>query len=35
VGRPLLSDSSWARKIHQGRSSELSGFSKEALATLA
>ena len=34
VGRPLLSDSEWARKIHEGRSSELVGFSKEALATL-
>jgi 2,4-dienoyl-CoA reductase-like NADH-dependent reductase (Old Yellow Enzyme family) len=35
VGRPLLADSGWARKIHEGRSAELVGFSKEALATLA
>jgi 2,4-dienoyl-CoA reductase-like NADH-dependent reductase (Old Yellow Enzyme family) len=34
VGRPLLADPWWARKIHEGRSSELRGFSKEALATL-
>jgi len=35
VGRALLSDAGWTRKIHEGRSSELIGFSKEALATLA
>ncbi len=35
VGRVLLSDAEWTRKIHEGRSSELIGFSKEALATLA
>jgi 2,4-dienoyl-CoA reductase-like NADH-dependent reductase (Old Yellow Enzyme family) len=35
VGRVLLSDAAWARKIHEGRSSELIGFSKEALVTLA
>ena len=35
VGRPLIADAGWARKIHEGRSSELSGFSKEALATLS
>jgi 2,4-dienoyl-CoA reductase-like NADH-dependent reductase (Old Yellow Enzyme family) len=35
VGRPLLADSGWARKIHEGRSAELVGFSKEALATLS
>jgi len=34
VGRVLLSDAGWTRKIHEGRSSELIGFSKEALATL-
>jgi 2,4-dienoyl-CoA reductase-like NADH-dependent reductase (Old Yellow Enzyme family) len=35
VGRALLSDAAWARKIKEGRSSELRGFSKEALATLS
>jgi 2,4-dienoyl-CoA reductase-like NADH-dependent reductase (Old Yellow Enzyme family) len=35
VGRVLLTDAAWTRKIHEGRSSELKGFSKEALATLA
>ena len=35
VGRPLLSDSGWAQKIREGRTSELVGFSKEALATLS
>jgi len=35
VGRPLLADSQWVRKIHEARSSELIGFSKEALATLS
>jgi 2,4-dienoyl-CoA reductase-like NADH-dependent reductase (Old Yellow Enzyme family) len=35
VGRALLSDAGWTRKIHEGRSSELVGFTKEALATLA
>jgi len=35
VGRALLSDAGWASKIHEGRSSELRGFSKEALATLS
>jgi 2,4-dienoyl-CoA reductase-like NADH-dependent reductase (Old Yellow Enzyme family) len=35
VGRPLLADAGWPRKIHEGRSSELTGFSKEALATLS
>jgi len=34
VGRALLADADWARKIDEGRSSELRGFSKEALATL-
>ncbi len=35
VGRALLADAGWAREIHEGRSSELIGFSKEALATLS
>ena len=35
VGRALLADAAWARKISEGRSSELRGFSKEALATLS
>ena len=35
VGRPLLADSEWARKIHEGRFSALVGFSKDALATLS
>ncbi|OKS86884.1 NADH:flavin oxidoreductase [Mucilaginibacter polytrichastri] len=34
VGRPLLSDPSWTQKIHEGRTSELKGFSKEALGEL-
>jgi len=35
VGRSLLADAAWARKIHEGHSSDLSGFRKEALATLS
>ena len=35
VGRALIADAEWARKIHEGRSSELVGFTKKALATLA
>jgi 2,4-dienoyl-CoA reductase-like NADH-dependent reductase (Old Yellow Enzyme family) len=35
VGRALLADAGWAQKIHEGRSSELVGFNKEALATLS
>jgi len=35
VGRALLADAEWARKIHEGRASELVGFNKAALATLA
>jgi 2,4-dienoyl-CoA reductase-like NADH-dependent reductase (Old Yellow Enzyme family) len=34
VGRALLADPGWARKVHAGLSSELSGFTKAALATL-
>ena len=35
VGRPLLADAQWTRKIREGRSSELQGFAKDALATLS
>jgi len=28
-------DAAWGRKIHEGHSSELIGFSKESLATLS
>ena len=35
VGRPLLADGTWARKIHEGHESQLGGFSKEALTTLS
>jgi 2,4-dienoyl-CoA reductase-like NADH-dependent reductase (Old Yellow Enzyme family) len=35
VGRALLADAGWVRKIREERSSELIGFSKEALATLS
>jgi 2,4-dienoyl-CoA reductase-like NADH-dependent reductase (Old Yellow Enzyme family) len=35
VGRALLADAGWAKKVSQGRSSELHGFTKEALATLS
>lgn len=35
VGRALLADAGWARKINEGRLSELHGFSKEALSTLS
>jgi 2,4-dienoyl-CoA reductase-like NADH-dependent reductase (Old Yellow Enzyme family) len=34
VGRALLADATWARKIHEGRTTELIGFTKAALATL-
>ena len=34
VGRALLADPEWARKIQEGRATELVGFTKEALATL-
>ncbi len=34
VGRPLLSDPSWAQKIKAGQMDELKGFSKEALGEL-
>ena len=35
VGRALLADADWVRKIEEGRLSELRGFTKEALATLS
>ncbi len=34
VGRPLLADPYWVNKIHQNRTAELKGFTKEALAEL-
>lgn len=34
VGRPLLSDPQWVKKIREERTDELKGFSKEALAEL-
>ena len=34
VGRPLLADPHWAEKIRENRTSELKGFSKEALSVL-
>jgi len=34
VGRPLLADPEWAKKVSEGKTDELKGFSKEALATL-
>jgi 2,4-dienoyl-CoA reductase-like NADH-dependent reductase (Old Yellow Enzyme family) len=34
VGRPILADPEWVKKIKEGRTSELKGFSKEALAQL-
>lgn len=34
VGRSILADPDWVKKIKEGRTSELKGFSKEALAEL-
>ena len=34
VGRPLLSDPFWVKKIKEGRTQELKGFNKSALAEL-
>jgi 2,4-dienoyl-CoA reductase-like NADH-dependent reductase (Old Yellow Enzyme family) len=34
VGRPILADPNWVKKIKEGKTSELRGFSKEALAEL-
>jgi 2,4-dienoyl-CoA reductase-like NADH-dependent reductase (Old Yellow Enzyme family) len=35
VGRALLVDPSWARKLHEGRFDELQPFTREAFATLS
>ncbi|QRK04945.1 NADH:flavin oxidoreductase [Archangium violaceum] len=35
VGRALLADAQWARKVREGRNHELYDFKKEALASLA
>ncbi len=35
VGRALLQDPEWARKIHEGRNDDLLPFTKEALSVLA
>jgi hypothetical protein len=35
VGRALLQDAAWARKIHEGRSELLMDYTAEALKTLA
>jgi 2,4-dienoyl-CoA reductase-like NADH-dependent reductase (Old Yellow Enzyme family) len=35
VGRALLQDAEWARKIHEGRNDDLQPFTKEALGVLA
>ncbi|MES2387262.1 MAG: NADH:flavin oxidoreductase [Bacteroidota bacterium] len=34
VGRPILADPFWPKKIHEGREAELKGFTKEALGEL-
>ncbi len=34
VGRALLADPQWIKKVTEGRTNELKGFTKEALATL-
>lgn len=34
VGRPLLADPNWVKKIREDRTAELKGYSKEALAEL-
>jgi 2,4-dienoyl-CoA reductase-like NADH-dependent reductase (Old Yellow Enzyme family) len=34
VGRPLLSDPSWVKKIREQRTTELKGFTKDALGQL-
>jgi len=34
VGRALLADAAWPRKIREGRDAELVGYTKDALATL-
>ena len=35
VGRALLQDAAWARKVHMGRTHELADFTREAFAVLA
>jgi 2,4-dienoyl-CoA reductase-like NADH-dependent reductase (Old Yellow Enzyme family) len=35
VGRALLVDPAWARKVHAGEFAQIAGFSREALATLS
>jgi 2,4-dienoyl-CoA reductase-like NADH-dependent reductase (Old Yellow Enzyme family) len=35
VGRALLQDPEWARKVHEGRNDDLKTFTKEALGVLA
>jgi 2,4-dienoyl-CoA reductase-like NADH-dependent reductase (Old Yellow Enzyme family) len=35
VGRALLQDPNWARKVREGRQSELMDFERSAMATLA
>ncbi|MCJ8208593.1 NADH:flavin oxidoreductase [Mucilaginibacter sp. RS28] len=34
VGRPLIANPDWAKKIHEGRDAELKGFSRELLGQL-
>ncbi len=34
VGRPLLSDPFWTKKIHEGRTGDLKGFTRDAMASL-
>ncbi|RYE21990.1 MAG: 12-oxophytodienoate reductase, partial [Sphingobacteriaceae bacterium] len=34
VGRALLADPNWIKKITQGQTADLKGFNKEALSTL-
>ena len=34
VGRPLLADPFWTKKIHEGQTAELKGFTKEAMGQL-
>jgi 2,4-dienoyl-CoA reductase-like NADH-dependent reductase (Old Yellow Enzyme family) len=35
VGRALLVDAEWARKVREGREADVLPFSREALTTLA
>jgi 2,4-dienoyl-CoA reductase-like NADH-dependent reductase (Old Yellow Enzyme family) len=35
VGRALLQDAAWARKVHEGRNDDLQPFTREALGVLA